>query len=88
VKRGIVLIFALATVLGVPAAAAALPGPTSAAPHAPEAHGLWVPVQRRCYPSRCTCRGSRAIACTRDCRRDRVCTCVRGRYVCSLYVRG
>ncbi len=87
-KGGIVSIIALATVLAAPAVAAALPGPTSAGPLAPEARGLWVPVQRRCYPGRCTCRGSRAIACTRDCRRDRVCGCVRGRYVCSLYVSG
>jgi len=88
VKRGIVLVFALAAVLGVPAAAAALPGPTSAGALPLEGHALWVPVQRRCYPSRCTCRGSRAIACTRDCRRDRACACVRGKYVCSLYVSG
>ena len=87
-KRIVVLALSLVVVLGLPALAGTLPGPVSVAPSGPEAGGLWVPVQRRCYPSRCTCRGSRPAACSRDCRRDRVCSCTRSKYVCSLYVSG
>jgi hypothetical protein len=87
VKRSVALAFALAALLAVPAPGAALPGPAQLG-SAPGDGGLWVPVRgRRCYPSQCNCIGSRATACTRDCRRDRVCACRRGRYICSLYVR-
>ena len=88
-RRIAVLAVCLAAALGVPApAAAAVPGVMLDAPAGPSGGGLLVPVQRRCVPSRCACRGSQPTACTRDCRRDRICSCIRGRYVCSLYVSG
>jgi hypothetical protein len=85
VKQSVLILFIfLFAGLGVAASAAAplTPGPDTAGP----ASGLIVPVQRRCVPSRCGCRGSQTTWCSRDCRRDRLCSCVRGRYVCSLYV--
>jgi hypothetical protein len=74
--------------LGAPPPAAAVPGLIRDAPAGPAVDSLVVPVQRRCVPSRCTCRGSRPTACSRDCRRDRLCSCIHGKYVCSLYVSG
>jgi hypothetical protein len=65
--------------LGAPPPAAAVPGLIRDAPAGPAVDSLVVPVQRRCVPSRCTCR---------DCRRDRLCSCIHGKYVCSLYVSG
>ena len=35
-----------------------------------------------CTPSRCGCRNGRRTICTRDCRRDIVCTCRGNSYVC------
>ena len=87
-RRIAVLAVCLAATLGVPPPAAAVPGPLFDVPSGPTGGGLLVPVRRRCVPSRCLCRGSQPTACTRDCRRDRVCSCVRGKYVCSLYVSG
>jgi hypothetical protein len=61
---------------------------TTAQPPAPGVGALGQQeAQKRCYPSRCSCRGMRAVQCSRDCRRDRRCACVQGKYVCSLYVR-
>lgn len=88
-KRLVVLALCLATGLSPPASTAAVLGPAYDAAGAAGSHGLLVPVQRRrCVPSRCGCSGSQPTWCTRDCRRDRICSCVRGRYVCSLYVGG
>jgi hypothetical protein len=86
VRRIAVLAVCLAAALGVPPPAAAVSGLLFDVPRGPAGGGLLVPVQRRCVPSRCICRGSQPTACTRDCHRDRVCSCVRGRYVCSLYI--
>ncbi|MCB1547834.1 MAG: hypothetical protein KDJ41_08390 [Hyphomicrobiaceae bacterium] len=64
--------------------------PASAAPLPPIEHGLEAllgdlvsPAQSgRCVPSRCSCKGNRPQICTRDCRRNIRCRCIRGRYVC------
>jgi len=90
VKQGaLVLLLCLPVCLGNPASAAA-PAPPWREAATPE---RWpsrplLAQRRRCYPSHCGCRGAQKTWCTRDCRRDRTCWCVRGRYVCSLYVSG
>jgi len=84
-KQG-VLVLCFCLFMGVPPAAAALLTPGLAGPADLPSGGLLAQAQRRCVPSRCGCRGSQPTWCSRDCRRDRQCSCVRGRYVCSLYV--
>ena len=80
-----ILVCALA-LHAVPGAAQVVALPLS--PAVPHSIGLAVPAQHRCFPSHCICNGTRAVRCTRDCRRDRSCMCVRGRYICSYYISG
>jgi len=86
VRRAVVLALCLFACMGVlPVLGAPVTGPVRglAGPVDSAAHLV---QQRRCFPSSCTCDGARPTACTKDCRRDRACSCVRGKYVCSLYV--
>lgn len=46
---------------------------------------FFLPAHHRCVPSRCGCRGSQKTWCYHDCRRDRHCHCVAGRYVCHFF---
>jgi hypothetical protein len=85
VKRVLVLAYCLLAGISVPASA--LPGPVFDGAAAAPAREVPVQAQqRRCVPSRCACRGSLKTRCSRDCRRDLLCSCVHGKYVCTLYV--
>lgn len=79
----------LASVLLIGAMVAAGATGSGAAPFAAQSpggtSGLIEPAHHRCVSSRCRCVAGAAQACTRDCRRDRHCWCVGGRYVCRYF---
>jgi hypothetical protein len=82
----LVFAFLLAACLSVSNAAATPVAPELDATVAAASGRLGVPASHRCVPSSCECRGSQAILCTMDCRRDRHCWCAGGKYVCRYLV--